>query len=290
MTTTDESDRAAFRAWVYGESLCDNSAAAAFKAGLAHARREAAPARAVVTAARDHWCAMQDEPLPGEDKDPPCAICNALSVLDKDSSGSGAATTGDATVGGDATRTPESAGDCRAAADSEWVHAIAEALGTNCGVPLSPNTAAFRRLFECVKLGAVTLALKQQAEEAAQLARTAAATSLAEAERGDRTQWQTGVEGHRRSCSRVSGPLPLACYVYLKDGTCTECGARVSLPAGAIKPPEPGVELPPEPAESSDFITRKQLVAALRKAESERYRFRDTPVALACLADALETP
>jgi len=54
--------------------------------------------------------------------------------------------------------------------------------------------------------------------------------------RGDRTQWQTGVESHKPTCSRVSGPFPLAAYVYVETGCCTECFARVSVPRSIERP------------------------------------------------------
>lgn len=50
-----------------------------------------------------------------------------------------------------------------------------------------------------------------------------------EADRGDRSRWQTGVEDHRATCSRVSGTMPLPAYVYVETGCCTECGARISM-------------------------------------------------------------
>lgn len=54
--------------------------------------------------------------------------------------------------------------------------------------------------------------------------------SASDPQRAEGKQPKVKVMAHRRSCSRVSGEVPLSAFVFVETGCCTECGARVSIP------------------------------------------------------------
>lgn len=250
--------------------------------------------------------------------------------------GSGAATMGDATVGGDETRAPEPAGDCRdvetklamsraelsrtrvafrnfvgeyercvprsarlhprmvsaekklddlflhvvepaepesvtAKRDSEWVWAMAQALGTNSGlsVPIVPDVEAFRKLFE-------KLTEDARKKEWLRLFGDLKEVDVAEANGGYCTTCRLlrricgGEDAHEKEKVEETAGADAEAAAGTDAG-----GAGGGEGRGRAGPAHAGHESaqvesparPPKPASKlAELVTREQLVAACKKA------------------------